>query len=224
MQLKIQRSQRDGGIIASSILFCLDVRADYSPDERDNIRKYNLGNQIIYNSRAARQHLEKSGRHLDRTQQGSVANRTAGLARGALSLAMAKMSLNISIESLARGHHIECKDLPELLEAEETVRDACKNVTKYLEVAATFNGGETVIEYDNGEETVHVTPVAPALLTYGPSDAAPTGSSMALESYSEPAFDVGHRAREIWSKPQYRKLIYYGAGILFLLFLLRSCT
>jgi len=137
--------------MGNTVFFCLDVRADYSPEERGNIQKYKLGGQVIYNSQAARKHLDHAGAHLDRTQAGGVGERASGLARGALSMAMAKMSLNISIASLGRGHHIECKDLEELLEAEETVRTACKNVTRYLEAAATFNGSETVIEYERGE-------------------------------------------------------------------------
>lgn len=166
MQLKIQRSQRMGGVFAGTVVFSLDVRADYTEEERHNINKYRLGPQIIYNSQAARRHLDRAGAHLDRTQSGSAGERAAGLARGALSMAMAKMSLNISIASLGRGHHIECKDLEELLEAEDTVREACKNVTRYLEAAATFDGSETVIEYDKGEERIHMIEHAPALLEY----------------------------------------------------------
>lgn len=144
MQLKIQRSQRAGGIVSNTVIFCLDVRADYSPEEQDNVRKYRLGSQVIYNSQAARRHLDHAGAQLDRTKSGSVGERMSGLARGVFSTALAKMSLNISIASLGRGHHIECKDLEELLEAEETVRTACKNVTRYLEAATTFDGSETV--------------------------------------------------------------------------------
>lgn len=166
MQLKIQRSQRAGGLVGNTVIFCLDVRADYSPEERDNIRKYKLGGQVIYNSQAAKKHLEHAGAHLERTQAGNVGERASGLARGALSMAMAKMSLNISIASLGRGHHIACKDLEELLEAEDTVRTACKNVTRYLEIAATFDGSELVIEYDKGEERIHMTEHAPPLIAY----------------------------------------------------------
>src|SRR5258706_908286 len=160
MQLKLQRSQRAGGIVGSTVLFCLDVRADYSPEERTNIRKYRIGSQAVYTSRSAQKHLDTAGTHLDRTQEGTLGTRAAGLARGALSMAMAKMSLNISIESLGRGHHIECKDLEELLEAEDTVRPSCKNVTRYLEAAATFDGSAILVEYEKGEEKVHVTPSA----------------------------------------------------------------
>lgn len=126
MQLKIQRSQRAGGVVRSTVFFCLDVRADYSAEERSNIQKYRLGGEVIYNSQRAQKHLEHAGTQLNRTQSGGVGERAAGLARGAFSLAMAKMSLNISIASLGKGHHIECKDLEELLEAEETVRTASR--------------------------------------------------------------------------------------------------
>src|ERR1700722_2568958 len=152
MQLKLQRSQRAGGLTASTIFFCLDVRADYTPDERTNINRYKLGGQTIYNSRAAQKHAENAGAHLDRTQEGTVGNRVIGLARGAASMALAKMQLSITIASLGRGHHIECKDMEELLESEDTIRTSCKNLTRYLEVADTFNGSEVVVEYVNGEE------------------------------------------------------------------------
>ena len=91
-----------------------------------------------------------------------------------MSMALAKMQLNISIASLGRGHHIECKDLEELLESEDTIRTACKNLTRYLEVASTFDGSEVVVEYVNGEEKVHVAQSAPPLLEYEskPADAA----------------------------------------------------
>ena len=217
MQLKIQRSQRAGGLAATTILFCLDVRADYSAEEKDNIQKYRLGGQIIYNSQAARRHLESADAHLDSTQSGSVASRAAGLAKGVAAMALSKMQLNISIASLARGHHIECKDLEELLEAEDTVRGACKNLTRFLQVAETFNGSELVVEYVNGEEQIHITEHAPALLEY-----APTGSTPAIID-AAPVDQFEDWARSFWANPQYRKLTYAaGVAILFLL-LLRSC-
>ena len=228
MQLKIQRSQRAGGVMGNTVFFCLDVRADYSREEQGNIQKYKLGSQVIYNSQAARKHLDHAGAHLDRTQAGGVGERASGLARGALSMAMAKMSLNISIASLGRGHHIECKDLEELLEGEDTVRNACKNVTRYLDAAATFNGSETVIEYEKGEERIHVTQAAPQLLTYAPSESSPTESSPGDTSgraaaYQSPAYDFGEQVRKFWANPQYRKFTVWAAGGIVILFLLRSC-
>ncbi len=189
MQLRIQRSQRAGGVLGGTVFFCLDVRADYSPEEQGNIRKYKLGGEVIYNSQAARKHLDNAGMHLDRTQSGGVGERAAGLARGVLSMAMAKMSLNISIASLGRGHHIECKDLEELLEAEDTVRIACKNVTRFLEVADTFDGSELVIDYENGEEKVHLTHDAMPLIEYAAEHSEVPSPSAAPPS--QPLYEMG---------------------------------
>ena len=75
--------------------------------------------------------------------------------RGVASLALAKMNLNISIASLGRGHHIECKDLPELLDAEKTLMEACRSLKQFLEAAVTFNGSIIVVDFDDGEK-VHI--------------------------------------------------------------------
>jgi hypothetical protein len=167
VQLRIQRSQRAS--FTSVVIFCLDIRADYTPEEADNIRRYRLGGQGLYNSRASERHLDAAGRQLERVQDGDLKNRAAGLVQGAFSMALAKMHLNVTIASLAKGHHIECRDLEELLEAEDTLRSACKNLTRYLEVAGTFDGSEVVVEYVNGEEQVHLARNVPPLLE-GPSD------------------------------------------------------
>ncbi|MDE2492265.1 MAG: hypothetical protein KGL97_00035, partial [Alphaproteobacteria bacterium] len=164
MQLKIQRSQRASGALGNTAVFCLDVQADYSAAELDSIRKYQLGPEVVYNSETARRYLAKADSDLDRTQPNSARDRMAALARGALYLWMAKINLNITVASLGKGHHIECRDLEELLMAEDTVRFACKNVTRYLEIAATFDGRATVIGYDKNGETVHIADLTPPLL------------------------------------------------------------
>lgn len=231
MQLKIQRSQRANAF--GSILFCLDVRADYSQEERANINRYKLGGQVIYNSQTARKHLETAGAHLDKTQSGGAGQRAAGLARGALSLAMAKMSLNISLASLGRGHHIECKDLEELLEAEDTVREACKGVTRFLQVAETFDGSEVVIEYQDGEERVHITHQATPLLiesSPAPADAEATPaqarydqgdtSSPAMESAGRFFGDIINQIETKLGVSEVAAKLIFGGGVLFVLFLL----
>jgi hypothetical protein len=227
MQLKIQRSQRAGGVVGNTVFFCLDVRADYSGEERSNIQKYRLGGQTVYSSRAAQKHFANMDAHLARVDDPSLKEKFAGLGRGLTSLALAKMQLTISIESLGRGHHISCKDLEELLEAEDTVRNSCKNVTRYLEAAATFDGSETVIEYDKGEERIHLTQAAPALLTYAPSGTPPTeyssGTDEGAVAYHSPAYDFGAQVREFWATPVYRKFTLWAAVGLGIMLLLRSC-
>jgi hypothetical protein len=230
MQLKIQRSQRMAGLTGGTALFCLDVRADYSAEENDNIRKYKLGRETIYNSKTAQRHADRALDHLDRTQSGTVGNRAAGLASGLLSVALAKLSLHITIESLRRGHHIECKDLAELLEAEDTVRNACKGVTRFLDAAATFDGSEVVVEYDKGEEVVHITAHAPPLLEYHAEKAGdvpytppePSVAPSDLDGVQEFPFVVW--LREAFAEPGWTlhhrkvKVLIAGAIILFLLY------
>ena len=140
MQLKVKRAQRTTGLMGKTVLFCADIRAEYTPEERANINKYSLGGEVIYNSRAAAEHLEKMGRHID---AGGM-----GLLKGLGSLVLSKMNLNITIASLQQGHHIECKDLSELLECEDAVVTACKNLKGFLEAAATFDGREIVVDLD----------------------------------------------------------------------------
>jgi len=140
MQLKVQRSQRTGGAFGGKIIFVLDIRAEYTETERNNINKYSLGGEVIYNSAAAKAHLDRAGQHLD--AGGS------GLLKGMASLALARMNLNITIASLQKGVHIECKDLGELLEAEESVCTACQNLSKFLAAAATFDGRTDIIEFN----------------------------------------------------------------------------
>ena len=177
MQLKIQRSQRVGGVLGNTVLFCLDVRAAYSDQETTNINKYKLGKEVVYNSSAAKRHIANVNANVGRMGNDDLKSKALGLAGGAASLVLAKLSLNISIASLGRGHHIECKDMEELLEAEDTVRAACKNVTRYLDVATTFDGSQVLIEYDKGEEKVHVSQNSLPLIEYRPDDPAESSPS-----------------------------------------------
>ncbi len=231
MQLKLQRSQRTGGLTASTIFFCLDLRADYTQEERSNINRYKLGGQTIYNSRAAKKHMDNAGAHLDRSQKGTAANRMAGLVRGAAAMALAKMQLNITIASLGRGHHIECRDLEELLESEDTIRTACKNLTRYLEIADTFDGSEVVVEYENGEERVHIAHDAAPLLEYSATETSPATADNSAYEPSSQAMDMaalGQSLRRFWDRlgegGNSRRYAVVAGGVVILFLLLRACT
>ena len=233
MQLKIQRSQRAG--LTQVIIFCLDIRAEYTAEEHANIQKYRLGSQAIYNSRAATKHLDRASAQLEAAgQKGNSAGQVwGGLIKGLASTALAKMQLNVTIASLGKGHHIECKDLEELLEAEDELRSASKNLTRYLEVANTFNGSEIVVEYANGEEKVHIAEHMPPLLE-GPRPENPKRSSepdTAIQAgpprwsgEGDDPFDVGVQLRTLWSNPLFRQATYAVAGILVLILLAHSCS
>jgi len=56
------------------------------------------------------------------------------------------MGLSVSIASLQKGHQINCPDLAELLECENAIIDACKNIKTFLEAAETFDGREILVD------------------------------------------------------------------------------
>jgi hypothetical protein len=60
---------------------------------------------------------------------------------------MMALSLNVTVDGLISGQHIECKDLDELLGAESAIIEACQNAKGYLDVASTFDGREQVLEF-----------------------------------------------------------------------------
>ena len=107
------------------------------------MKKYGLGPMVVYDSKARTKHNEIALAHFEAGRTGSL----AALARGIASAAMAAMTLRITVGSLASGHHIECKDLNELIGAEEAIREACNNIRGYLELAETFDGREEVVGF-----------------------------------------------------------------------------
>lgn len=133
--------------MGGKIVFTLDARIDLTAEEAALIKKYGLGKEVIYNS-------EKSKRHLESTRNALATTGGGALLKAGVSLAMAKLSLNFTVDSLVRGHHIECKDLEELLAAEETLMEACRNIKLYLDTAVTFDGREVVIDFDEAVPAV----------------------------------------------------------------------
>jgi hypothetical protein len=136
MQLVLRRSQKTTGMLSKSVLFCLDARVDLASEERSNVDKYRLGTQVLYNSAATEASLVKA----------AAGFAGGGLLKGAVGLALSRLSLSITVDSLTKGHHIECKDIDELLGAEEAIKSACEHIRTYLEVASTFDGREIVVD------------------------------------------------------------------------------
>jgi hypothetical protein len=189
MQPRLQRSQRMRGLTGTNVYFCLDVRADYTPDERENIRRHKLGGEIVYASRKARQRVERGKAHLAASTVQTGTQMMSSLARSVGSLALSRLHLNISVASLARGHHIECRDLEEMMEAEHDLRGACLNVSKYLAIAETFDGAEVIVEFVKGQEREELRQNAPRLLTYEGS-AEMAGEAAAVPR--DPLAQLGH--------------------------------
>jgi hypothetical protein len=141
MQLKMRRSQRASGILSKSVMFMLDARLDLTAEETANVKKYKLGDLTVYNSAASRKHLEAAAEAAVRESAG---NFLAYVAR----TTMARLSLNITVDGLVKGQHVECKDLDELIGAENAIRQAAEATHAYLEIAKTFDGQEVIYDLD----------------------------------------------------------------------------
>lgn len=135
MQILITRSQRKGGILGGKTIFILNIRAQYSEEERSNINRYDLGGEVIYDSKAAQGYAEQAAK-------------APSLLRSIGYAALSRMNLSVTVASLQRGHAIECKDFVELLECEDALVSACKNLKTLVEAAATFDGREIVVDLD----------------------------------------------------------------------------
>lgn len=140
MQLILRRSQKTSGLLTKTVSFILDARAELKPEEAAAVRKYALGDQVLYASSKARAHAENA-MSVDPTSG-------MGFLKGMASIAMAKLALTITVDSLTKGHHIECKDLDELLGAEAAIQNACQAIRGYMEIAQTFDGREIVIDFE----------------------------------------------------------------------------
>lgn len=156
MALKLKRSERTGAF--GKLLFVLDARIDISNENRALIAKYNLGGRIIYESAAREARSAATLQHLENSRDETSIFDSPGrqalgigkslfrLGRAAISATAAALSLRITVDSLIAGVHVECKDMMELLEAEEAIVEAGRNLKAEIAAANTFTGQEQVID------------------------------------------------------------------------------
>jgi hypothetical protein len=126
MKLLLRRDQQTSGVIRSTITFSLTVRAELSDQERLNIQKYKLGESILYS-------------------RGELVDKGSGLFGLASRMAFHAMNISVSVNDLANGKRVECKNIMEMLAVEEQIKEAAGNFKAVLEAAAHF-GGDEVIE------------------------------------------------------------------------------
>ena len=124
MKILLRRDQKQA--LFGKVIFTLSVRADLSQPEREAITKYKLGDCMLY----AREHV--------RVEEDSV----KGIAKAWLKHAL---NMTVQVKDLANGKTIECKDILEMLAAEEQVKEAALAFGAMLRAASMF-GGEEVVE------------------------------------------------------------------------------
>ena len=124
MKLLLRRDQKSS--MMGKITFTLAVRAELADEEKNNIKKYKLGDTMLYE-------------RMTMTDKGS------GLIGVASRLAFKMLNLTVSVDDLSDGKKIDCKDIVEMLAVEDQIKQAAQTFKNVLEAAASF-GGEEVIE------------------------------------------------------------------------------
>lgn len=123
MKLLLRRTQKSG--MMGKVTFTLEVRADISAEEKSNIAKYKLGETILY---ASHDFIEGSG-----------------LLGAASKLAFKALTISVTVNDLANGKRIDCKDIVEMLDVENQLKEAAYTFKNILH-AATHFGGDEIIE------------------------------------------------------------------------------
>ena len=154
--LRLKRGERVDRF--SALLFTLDARIDVSAENRALIEKYKLGNRLIYESANREKYRAKARDRLDDSDHHASPFASPGqqamgaaksfwrLGQAAVNMAASALALKITVNSLMNGHHIECKDMTEILEAEEALKAARENLKAEIELATSFGGKEIVID------------------------------------------------------------------------------
>ncbi len=126
MKLLLRRDQKSG--LFGKVNFTLAIRAELTPEEKAHVKKYKLGDTMLYE----RMQLVDPG---------------SGLLGLASRLAHKASNLTISVNDLENGKTIDCKDIIEMLAAEEQIKEAAQTFRAVLGAAASF-GGEEVVEFN----------------------------------------------------------------------------
>src|SRR3989442_14587331 len=99
MKLLLRRDQKSGMLGMGKIAFVLDVRAELSEEEKSSIKKYKLGDTMLY-------------------ERGKLADAGSGLLGLASRVAFKMINLTISVDDLSKGKQVECKDIVVMLAVE----------------------------------------------------------------------------------------------------------
>lgn len=151
VHILLRRSQRMGGVFGNRVIFQVNARTELTPEQLSLVQRYRLGKEVVYDSLNRRKHTEA---FIGKPETNGI-----GLLLGAINpiattwrilkktyhYIRAATSLRITIASLQRGHTLRCRDLNELVGAEAAIREACKTMKQYLELAQTFDGREEII-------------------------------------------------------------------------------
>lgn len=110
------------------VAFILDVKTKLTQDEVDLIKRYKMGDLVIY----------------EKLPVSEIAKMTSGLATGLLAIASKVLKLQFKVNDLVNGRQVKCKDIAEMISAYEQIYGAADNFYNLLMAARNFEGEEVV--------------------------------------------------------------------------------
>ncbi len=133
MQLRLRRNQKAG--MTGNVTFKLYFIVDLDPEETAALQKYKFGKDVIYET--------PKGAAASSGLRG--AEGVGGVGRGLVSTLAAK-ALNqiLTVNDIVDGKEIACKDISEMIAAEEQIKEACLGLSRILYACRNFDGEEVI--------------------------------------------------------------------------------
>jgi hypothetical protein len=128
MELLLSKSQKSGMLGMGAIVFILNVKTKLTDDEQALVKKYKMGKEVVY----------------EKLPITAMAAGMGGIT-GALTAITAKaLKLVFTVDDLVKGRVIECKDILDMIAAEQQIRDAADGFWGILQASKNFEGEEVI--------------------------------------------------------------------------------
>lgn len=136
MKLKLRRSQKSG--MTGNVTFKLFFIVDLDADEAAALKKYKFGKVVVYET-------PKGAAASEGLRAAVSAGGLGGIGRGLASTITAKAFDHIlTVNDMVNGKEIVCKDISEMIAAEEQIKDACQSLSRILYMCEHFEGEELI--------------------------------------------------------------------------------
>ena len=127
MELLLTKSQKSG-MLTSTITFILNIKTKLNEEEFSLVRKYKMGKEIVYEKHAI---------------TGAAQNIT-GIAGVMARMTVKALNLTFTVDDLVKGRSIECKDILDMMAAEQQIKDAADGLWGILQASKHFEGEEVI--------------------------------------------------------------------------------
>jgi hypothetical protein len=134
MELLLSKSQKSS--MMGAVSFVLDIRTKLTPDEQALVKKYKMGNLLVY----------------EKLPISEMTTHMGGAMTALTAIASKVLKLQITVDNLVNGRKVECKDIGEMISAQGQIRSAADNFYALLMAAHSFEG-EEVITYPRADST-----------------------------------------------------------------------